>query len=627
MNARGFPRVKMGRAVTALLLLAVLSTATLVHLVWYRTATQNVETVVASLDAQSTAAVRNALTSNLALVSSSAEIIRSVFFQGAVRPDDEVKREFLFLSLLREQPAIAWIGFGFPDGRFFGSHAMPDGEIEMVEIGAAALGKPRPLRRDLYKPIPGDIFFENRLKSESVYIPEGSPWYRRGSMSTEAAWTVVSILPNGFEPAIVVSKRVEVFKHFEGVVMVAVSLNRLSATLSALKVPKGSKAFLLARDDMVLATSEPSDGVVAAHLKDFPPSDALAAAVATAATRNGGDSSRTLVDSKSLGPVFVSSGKLPFEDWRLVTAIPRATFAGDIDANTERVIFIIGAIALLAAVTAILFARTLFTRPLSRLAGQLHLIERFELEAVEHRPTLLAELDDFSFALKRMSGGLSAFARFMPIEVVRPLVDGGIEPRPGGELREITVLFADLPGFTELTEELGSGVEPSLTRFLTSSIAAIHAEGGTVDKFIGDAVMAIWNAPSDEPDHALRACRAAAAIRDSMHAMPPIAPKHDAIRVRIGINSGVALVGNIGSAERLSYTAIGDVVNLASRLVGAAKEKGVEIALSDETFRRTRGHLHARVLGAVNIRGKAVPVCVHTIDPDIEREQVARHGD
>ncbi|MDL2406798.1 adenylate/guanylate cyclase domain-containing protein [Rhizobium calliandrae] len=617
MSARTFPRVKMGHAVTALLLLAVLSTAALVHLVWYRTATQNVETVVASLDAESTAAVRNALASNLALVSSSAEIVRSVFFQGAIRPDDEVKREFLFLSLLREQPAIAWIGFGFPDGRFFGSHAIPDGEIEMVEIGAAAPGKPRPLRRDLYKPIPGDIFFENRLKAESVYVSEGSPWYRLGSTSAEPAWSVVNILPNGFEPAIVVSKKVEVFGHFEGVVMVAVSLHRLSATLGALKMPKGSKAFVLARDDVVLATSEPSDAFAAAHLKDFPSTDALAAAVASAAVRDRVGSFRTLIKTKALGPVFVSSGRLPFEDWRLVTAIPRATFAGDIDANTSRVIFIIGAIALLAAVTAILFARILFAWPLSRLAGQLHQIERFELDAVQHRPALLTELDDFSFALKRMSNGLSAFARFMPIEVVRPLVDGGIEPRPGGELREITVLFADLPGFTELTEELGAGVEPSLTRFLTLSIAAIHAEGGTVDKFIGDAVMAIWNAPHDEPDHALRACRAAAAIRDAMHAMPAIAPKHDMIRVRIGLNTGVALVGNIGSAERLSYTAIGDAVNLASRLVGVAKEKGVEIVLSDETFRRTRGLLHARLLGAVNIRGKTAPVCVHTIDPTI----------
>ena len=82
---------------------------------------------------------------NLALVSSTAEIVRSVFFQGAIKPDDEVKREFLFLSLLREQPAIAWIGFGFPDGRFFGAHAAPDGRIEMVEIAKAAPGEPRPL--------------------------------------------------------------------------------------------------------------------------------------------------------------------------------------------------------------------------------------------------------------------------------------------------------------------------------------------------------------------------------------------------------------------------------------------------------------------------------------------------
>lgn len=609
--------MKMARAVTALLLLAVLSTAALVHFVWYRAATQNIETVVASLDAQSTAAVRNELASNLALVSSSAEIIRSIFFQGAIRPDDEVKREFLFLSLLREQPAIAWIGFGFADGRFFGSHALPDGEIEMVEIGQAAPGKPRPLRRDVYKLIPGDIFFENRLQAESVYVAEGSPWYRLGRTGAGPAWSFVNILPNGFEPAIVVSKKVEVFGHFEGVVMVAVSLHRLSATLGGLKIPAGSKAFVLARDDAVLATSEPSDGVVAAHLKDFAASDALAAAVALAASREKAEGFRTLVASKALGPVFVSSGKLPFEDWRLVTAIPRATFADDIDASTKRLIFIIGGIATLAAVTAVLFARILFARPLSRLAEQLHLIERFELDAVEHRPALLTELDDFSSALKRMSSGLSAFARFMPVEVVRPLVDGGIAPRPGGELREITVLFADLPGFTELTEELGADVEPSLTRFLTLSIAAIHAEGGTVDKFIGDAVMAIWNAPGDEPDHALRACRAAAAIRDAMHAMTPIAPKHDAIRVRIGINTGVALVGNIGSTERLSYTAIGDVVNLASRLVGVAKDKGVEIALSDETHRRSRGLLDARLLGCVRIRGKIAPVRVHTIDPTV----------
>ena len=613
MNARMLPRIRMGRAVTALLLLAVLSTAAIIHLIWHRTATQNVETVVASLDAQSAGAARNELSAHLALVSSTAEIVRSIFSQGAIKPADEVKREFLFLSLLREQPAIAWIGFGFPDGSFFGSHAAPDGQIEMVEIGTAPAGEPRPLRRDLYKPIPGDIFFEQRVLGKSVYVPAGAPWYRLGKDSAEPAWTVVNVLPNGFEPAIVVSKQVKVYSHFEGVVMVAVSLHRLSMTLQSLNIPKGSKVFVLGKEDIVLATSKSTDNVMA-HLADYPVADALAAAVAAAQKDNKDGVFRTLVDNSTLGPVFVSSTKLPFEDWRLVTAIPRSTFAGDIDANTQRVLFIIAGIALLAAVTAVLFARVLFAGPLARLAKQLHLIERFELDDVRHSPALLSELNDFSFAMKRMSTGLSAFAKFMPIDVVRPLVDGSIEPKPGGKLMEITVLFADLPGFTELTETLGAGVEPSLTRFLTLSIAAIHAEGGTVDKFIGDAVMAIWNAPNDEPDHALRACRAAAAIRDGMHAMPPTSDKHDAIRVRIGLNSGVALVGNIGSAERLSYTAIGDVVNLASRLVGVAKENEVEIVLSQMTLEKTCGGLTTRSLGSAIIRGKALPVPVYTID-------------
>jgi class 3 adenylate cyclase len=604
----------MGRAVTALLLLAVVSTAGPVHLIWLRTASSNVERVVASLDAQSAAAVRNELSAHLALVSSTAEIVRSVFFQGAIKPDDEVKREFLFLSLMREQPAIAWIGFGFPDGRFFGSHATADGRIEMLEIGKADLGSPRPLRRDRYKPIPGDIFFEERRKSETAYVAEGSPWFRQGKASKDASWALVGILPDGFEPSIVVSKRVDAFGRFEGVVMVAVSLSRLSRTLQALSTPKDSKVYVLAGDDMVLATSDPSDRAMAAHLADFPTSDALSVAVRRAGRNKDIDAYRAVAEGPGVGPVFVSSTRLPFEDWRLVTAIPRATFAGDIDSNTQRVLFIIAGIALVASIAAVLFARQLFARPLQRLSQQLHAVEQFDLEAVRHTPNALVELDSFSQALKRMSTGLAAFARFMPTDVVRPLIDGTLVAKPGGKLRDVTVMFADLPGFTELTEELGADVEPLLTRFLTLSIDAIHQEGGTVDKFIGDAVMAVWNAPNDQEDHAVRACRAAARISASLHAMPPLAAKHDAIRVRIGINSGTALVGNIGSAERLSYTAIGDVVNLASRLVGVAKEHGVEIVLSGDTQSRLVERLETRSLGATAVRGKTKPVEVFTID-------------
>ncbi|MEY9783772.1 adenylate/guanylate cyclase domain-containing protein [Sinorhizobium fredii] len=616
-------RPKLAQVVVVLLLLTVFSTAAMIHLIWHRAAGENIDEIVASLDAQTTGSVRNDLSSTLSLVSSTAEIVRSIFFQGAINADDEVKREFLFLSLLREQPAIAWIGFGFPDGRFFGSHATSDGQIEMVEIGAAAPGEPRPLRRDLYRPIPGDIFFQQRIKAGSVYVALGAPWYRLGKESERPVWTVTNVVPNGFEPSIVLSKRVETFGKFTGVVMVAVSLRRLSQALQALNSPAGSKAFVLDEQGRVLATSQPSDGVMAAHFSDFPASDAVAAAASAAVTTIRSDVFRVVTPSAALGPVFVSSSRLPFENWRLVTATPRSTFASGIDENIRRIAVVVLAIAALAAATAVLFANLLFARPLARLAAQLQGVERFSLASVRYHPTFLAELNDFSRALKRMSVGLSAFARYMPLDVVRPLVEGSIEPKPGGELCDLTVMFADLPGFTALTERLGPGVEPYLTRFLTIAVAAVHAEGGTVDKFIGDAIMAIWNAPGRQPDHAARACRAAVAIRAAMHKEQPVSAENDAVRVRIGINSGMALIGNFGSAERLSYTAIGDTVNLASRLVGVAKERGVEIALSDATLLELGPKSRTRPLGLAAVRGRAAPVSVHTIDGS---EVVSRGG-
>ncbi|MGE0283037.1 MAG: adenylate/guanylate cyclase domain-containing protein [Rhizobiaceae bacterium] len=607
------PRLRLGRVVTALLLVAVLSTATLIHLIWHRTATSNIEKIVETLDTQSLGAVRSELTATLSLVASTAEIVRSILFQGAIKADDEVKREFLFLSLLREQPSIAWIGYGFPDGRFFGSHALPDGKIEMLEIGAGGAGSKRPLRRDVYRPLPGDVFFERRIKGSTDYVSLGAAWYRQARDADAPVWTVVDVLPSGFEPAVVVSRRVEMFGRFEGVVMVAVSLSRLSRTLQALEMPEGTKAFVVGAGGRVLATSDPGATGSAARLADFPAHDTLAAATASAEHLRSAQQYRTQIARPDVGTVFVSSALLPFKEWRLLTAVPRSAFAGEIDRNTRRVLFVVAALVVVAAMTAVLFANLAFSRPLRRLASQLTNIERFELDRVRHVPTYLLELNDLSLALRHMAAGLSAFARYLPLDVVRPLVEAGAAPRPGGELTEITVFFADLPGFTELTEELGPGVEPHLTNFLTLAVAAIHSEGGTVDKFVGDAVMAFWNAPSSISDHAERACRAALAIRDAMHAIPAISQDRDEIRVRIGINTGIAIVGNVGSSERLSYTAIGDTVNLASRLVGVAKQHNVEIVASSMTLEATTAAIMSKPLGTQTVRGKAVPVMIHEI--------------
>ena len=148
---------------------------------------------------------------------------------------------------------------------------------------------------------------------------------------------------------------------------------------------------------------------------------------------------------------------------------------------------------------------------------------------------------------------------------------------------------------------------------LTLATQAIHREGGTVDKFIGDCIMGLWNAPLPEDEHALKACRAADAIRRAMRALPRPDGRMHAPGVRIGINTGVALIGNVGSAERLSYTAIGDVVNVASRLEALGKEYEVEIILSEATVRWCEGALRVRSLGASVVRGRAKPLQIYEL--------------
>lgn len=131
-----------------------------------------------------------------------------------------------------------------------------------------------------------------------------------------------------------------------------------------------------------------------------------------------------------------------------------------------------------------------------------------------------------------------------------------------------------------------------------------------MDKFIGDAVMAFWNAPREVPDHAMRAARAADAIRAAMQSIARPGGRVEGPVVRIGLNTGTAMVGNIGSADRLSYTAIGDTVNIASRIEGLAKEHGIEIMVSETTAGELGKGFALRPVGEASIRGRAGKITV-----------------
>jgi adenylate cyclase len=171
-----------------------------------------------------------------------------------------------------------------------------------------------------------------------------------------------------------------------------------------------------------------------------------------------------------------------------------------------------------------------------------------------------------------------------------------------------------LRGFTTLSAQLApADITMVLNRYFTCMTQAIFSHGGTVDKFIGDAVMAFWGAPLPDPEQERHAIQAAIAMKDALVALNEelAAQGKPPLRLGIGIHSGDALVGNMGAESRLSYTAIGDTVNVASRLEGANKTLGTEIMLSADTAKGAPD-LPLRMLGAIRVKGRPQPLQVLT---------------
>lgn len=260
-----------------------------------------------------------------------------------------------------------------------------------------------------------------------------------------------------------------------------------------------------------------------------------------------------------------------------------------------------------------MLARSVIAAPLSRVAGELRHVEAFALEQVRRHPSRLREIASLSGAIAEMAAGLSAFRKFIPADLVRGLLRQGVEASPGGSVRELSVMFIDIAGFTGLSERLGDRVVPLLSRYLDITSEIIVANGGTIDKFIGDAVMAFWGAPQPQGDHAARCCRAALACRRGIEESGLADDLGQRLQIRIGINSGRMLVGNIGSELRLNYTVIGDALNVASRLEGANKSYGTHILIGATTERLARGAVITREVDRIAVDGREEGISVHEL--------------
>jgi class 3 adenylate cyclase len=227
----------------------------------------------------------------------------------------------------------------------------------------------------------------------------------------------------------------------------------------------------------------------------------------------------------------------------------------------------------------------------------------------------ITEVNDMIEATDKVKTGLRSFAKYVPDKVVKQLITQGKDAKIGGEKEYVTILFSDIEGFTSISENNDvHEVVTSLNEYFDIYVKCLEESGATVDKFIGDAVMAFWNAPNKVENHEFVSVKTAMEIVkeiDNLNQKWKSEGKKFIFKTRIGINSGEVIVGNIGSTNRINYTVTGDPVNLASRLEAANKQYNTKILVSESIYNKTNNLIDYYYIDTVKVKGKEVYVKVY----------------
>jgi adenylate cyclase len=310
-------------------------------------------------------------------------------------------------------------------------------------------------------------------------------------------------------------------------------------------------------------------------------------------------------------------------DWQVFTLAPVADFLEGLNEINRKLILFGGIACLLLVLITYALSRTI-SRPIEVLTEEID-----DLMDFKTRPSVrsnIREINILSRAVGKLRNTLYAFTSYVPRDLVSDLVRSGNQIALGGESRYLTIMFTDLQGFSSLSEVTPSKVLlKCVSSYLELVTYAVKEEAGTVDKFIGDAVMAFWGAPLLDQEHAYHACVSALKSQRRMvklnealatEGLPPLV-------VRIGIHSDAVLVGNIGSLERMSYTVMGDGVNIASRLEGINKEFGTRVCISHATYKEAGELLWTRPIDEITVKGRKGELTIYELvaikngDPEV----------
>jgi adenylate cyclase len=544
-------------------------------------------------------AVEEFLTNGLRVVVSVGQTLAfGPSFNATENPLTDEERRHQLVAVLDRHRAVQSAFVGYTDGSFIYAGRpetftieqrieldAPDGEsiiVRVIEAGA-------PPRTETYWFHLPDGSQGPARTTKTSFDPRIRPWYVDAMKAKQAILTE----PYRFAqtPDAGISAGIPLRSGL-GVVGFDFTLRTLSELLTAYKITANSVIVVGHAGGGVEIESEPC----APTLPGCLPADALVRQLLHKSVEEGVATNVKIdrqVDAGGQAYRVIVHQMPPLLGQRFVigAAVPVRELTAESQVLLQRAA-IAAAITVALAVIGALGASLILSRSIARIALKTERIRQLDFsdrQPVQSRITEIARLSD---AVENMRSGLEIFGRYVSKTLVQQIMRSPASSGVGGTRREVTVMFSDIEGFSRLTETMEPELLTSrLSRYFEALGSAITANRGTIDKYIGDSIMAFWNAPETDPQHIANACRGALQAAAAGHVLSAKWRQRGrpGFRTRFGLHTGPAVVGNVGARERINYTLVGQVANQASRLEGMNKVYGTEILASGEVARPTSG--------------------------------------
>jgi adenylate cyclase len=550
-------------------------------------------------------------------------------------------REMLFgyyADVLKAHSQFKTIYFADTVGNMVMLNRMRDGSFS--KRGVFNTGEEIHTQWDHVNPAYYGSYFNTSEPAATGYDPRKRPWYPAAVQERNAIWTPVYIFATDHLPGFTCA--VPVFDSagkLIGVSSIDIAVDELSRFLGGIRPTSGTMIFIQDKhENLVALQAEEEKDLERLFVQSLDDSGSTAYNVSSiSAFKN--DAIRYLLQKalesgsqfelikyrnqnymSSLIPITIGDGLELF----INIFVPEDDIVGGVRRNMKNVTIFSVIILIIALIVSAFFSQAI-AKPMRTLSEQMSRIKSFDLDSQEAIRTNLVEIGEMQDSFENMRSGLKSFKRYVPADLVAQLINQSITADLGGEQRELTVFFSDIAKFTSIAEKMNPDrLVLDLCVYFETISKTISENKGTIDKYIGDSVMAFWGAPVPMEDHAEKACRSAIMIRDNLHTLFRQWENQGKypFSTRIGIHTGKVIVGNMGYHERLNYTVIGDAVNVSSRLEGINKIYGSDIVISEDTYVQCRNSFEFRLLDRVSVLGREKGMHIYeliTFKDDIDK--------